>query len=207
MWQWHPGSTMLEVSNRLSTSKITGCDTKTKAGVSGTWADVDRSKPDCTWHTGLDHNLFYSIHFPMFNSSVGWVGNLAFQVKTATSPSVIAHFHPYEAVHQSNPHHASHGPQAGNSLWHLCHRNGETDRWNECNSYDWVFQYRIRVSLFRRLIMKMVKCECGFLTLGHNYIFYGQSVDNLWSDFSNWQHGIFNCLIAGSGSLLPTRVL
>ena len=45
--------------------------------------------PRCTWQTGRglgyhvpifcrDLNLFYSIYFPIFNSSMRWVGNLAF---------------------------------------------------------------------------------------------------------------------------------
>ena len=75
---------------------------KTKAGLSGTWADAISRSPTVPATPANHLDLFYNIHFPSFKSSVSWVGNLAFQIKTATVPSVIVHCHLFEAVHQLN---------------------------------------------------------------------------------------------------------
>ena len=61
-----------------------------KADLSGTWVGADKPKLRCTWQTGralgyhvtvfcTDLNLFYDIHFPIFNSSACCVCNIAFQ--------------------------------------------------------------------------------------------------------------------------------
>ena len=70
--------------------RIPGHATDASAGfVRYTWASVD-----------TDLNLFYRIHFPIFNSSAGFAGNLA-ELLPSTVPYTIAHCNQNEAAHQT----------------------------------------------------------------------------------------------------------
>ena len=83
--------------------------------------------------------IFYSMHFPIFNSFVGLVGNLAEMPPCTQSllPLAIA-IKMRLLIRQSNlPACLAEVQQHENILWQLCHRTGEIGRWSGWNIYQW----------------------------------------------------------------------
>ena len=67
-----------------------------------------------------------------------WVGLGTWHFRTVTVPSAIVIVIDRLLIRQSNRPAClawAKVQQGENTLWHLCHRTGETDRWNGCNSY------------------------------------------------------------------------
>ena len=67
-----------------------------------------------------------------------WLGLGTWHFRTATVPSAIVTVIGWLLIRQSNRPAClawAKVQQGENTLWHLCHRTGETDRWNGCNPY------------------------------------------------------------------------
>ena len=76
---------------------------KATACLSGTWPEAVRYQVTCTWQIGresrdhsyrvpvfcTDLNLFCSMHFPIFNSSVGGFGTLCFRTAWQSRLSIM----------------------------------------------------------------------------------------------------------------------
>ena len=84
--------------------RIPGHATHAKVGLSRTWAEAGRPELKCTWQIQPRHtfsNTSHNTHFPIFNSSVGWVGNLMFQdclCRQSPLSIVIRMYHPLKTI-------------------------------------------------------------------------------------------------------------
>ena len=100
---------------------------KVKMGLSGVLDRPAKAFGTVSRYSAQILICFFSIHFPIFNSSVGWIPC------NAAVPSVVVDFHQNGATHQTikSPSFARVKAQQDEiTLWNLCHRTGETDRSN-----------------------------------------------------------------------------
>ena len=120
---------------RFIASNIHGCIIQLRSMQNaGTW--LPRPRQVCQEpaeasgtmsHYDAALNLFYSIYFPVFNCSLGWVENLVFQ-DCLTASSVYCDLN--EAVTKDNqifqhPLHERMKAAGWEALWHLCHETDE----------------------------------------------------------------------------------
>ena len=111
---------------------------KVKSGLSGTWAETDKSTPRCTWQTGrvpctgtLHKSWFILQHtFTKFQflCGLGWGLNISRLSQCALPLSIVIKMR--LLIRQSKSQHALHGLKRKMKTLSdiLCHRTGETDR-------------------------------------------------------------------------------